>query len=736
MPPSRLRRAQVTCGLGLVLLASASASDRAAGLPAARTLDPADAFKLVAVGPGYVESSARQVVRTAADRVYIFAADDTAQRLGRGQGVIRAWKSDVTGIPTSFSEVDGADRPVAAGDANVLESVDARLDRAGVVHLVYVDETTNDLIYRTFSTTTDAWGPPTVIASDVDANFYIIKRSRNMATIVLDNEDQPQVVYASGTDLFHRAFVQGAWTVPTLVASDSNPVHPQLAVDGTDTLHLSWLHNDGSSSSVKYTRGTAGGSWAVPETVASADVQDNDTGDQGPSIVLTPSGVPYILYVTPRGTSWVRIKHQTSSGWAYDNPDTNLYTHAPQIYAQNDDIYAFLGHDDQIRFGYDFRLSDQPWANYVPLTSTADGTLDGSASVRWDPQRDADPGVIDTAFFDEDRNDDGSFLPQLYYMAVLPSGVGTASDTTPPSVAVTSPVDGATVSGTVELAASAADNVGVAGVQFELDGLPLGAVDTSVPYALSWDTSTVALGEHVLTAIARDAAGNSAVSSRVGVTVQQAGPGPSGSLVAAYGFDEGVGTAVADASGHGHGGTVEGASWTREGKFGSALAFDGTHDWVTVADASDLDLSQGMTLEAWVRPSALGTSWRTVLFKERSGGVVYSLYANQSSGLPDGQVYIGGEQNATGSVQLPLATWTHLAVTFDGASLRLYVDGTLTRTTAVSGAMSGSDGPLRIGGNAIWDEWFDGLIDELRIYNRALSPTEIQTDMNAPVGGR
>ena len=92
-----------------------------------------------------------------------------------------------------------------------------------------------------------------------------------------------------------------------------------------------------------------------------------------------------------------------------------------------------------------------------------------------------------------------------------------------------------------------------------------------------------------------------------------------------------------------------------------------------------------------------------------------------------------GEQNAAGDSQLPLDTWTHLAVTFDGTSLRLYVNGNLEQTTAVSGAMSGSDGPLRIGGNAVWDEWFDGLIDELRIYSRALSPTEIQTDMNTPI---
>jgi hypothetical protein len=227
---------------------------------------------------------------------------------------------------------------------------------------------------------------------------------------------------------------------------------------------------------------------------------------------------------------------------------------------------------------------------------------------------------------------------------------------------------------------------------------------------------------------AYDAAGNRSEQTSVTAATGRC------SLVAAYGFDEGVGAAVADASGRGHGGVVEGASWASEGKFGSALAFDGAHAWVTVADAPDLDLSDGMTLEAWVRPGAPGASWRTVLFKERPGGVVYSLYANQFAGLPVGQVFIGGEQNALGAAQLPLAVWTHLAVTFDGASLRLYVDGTLANTTAVSGAMSGSDGPLRIGGNAVWDEWFDGLIDELRIYNRALSATEIETDMNTPIG--
>ena len=81
--------------------------------------------------------------------------------------------------------------------------------------------------------------------------------------------------------------------------------------------------------------------------------------------------------------------------------------------------------------------------------------------------------------------------------------------------------------------------------------------------------------------------------------------GPSG-LSAAYGFNAGSGTTAVDASGNGHTGTISGATWTAAGKFGGALSFDGTNDWVTVADAAALDLTTGMTLMAWVYPTAHG----------------------------------------------------------------------------------------------------------------------------------
>jgi hypothetical protein len=97
-----------------------------------------------------------------------------------------------------------------------------------------------------------------------------------------------------------------------------------------------------------------------------------------------------------------------------------------------------------------------------------------------------------------------------------------SGDTTPPTVSIAAPSAGATVSGSVTVTASAADNVGVAGVQFYVDGSPIGAEDTSAPYGVSWDTRSVANGSRTLTARARDAAGNQTVSAPLGVTVQNA----------------------------------------------------------------------------------------------------------------------------------------------------------------------------------------------------------------------
>ena len=92
-------------------------------------------------------------------------------------------------------------------------------------------------------------------------------------------------------------------------------------------------------------------------------------------------------------------------------------------------------------------------------------------------------------------------------------------DTTAPTISITAPGSGATVSGTTSVAAAASDNVRVVGVQFFLDGNLLGNEDTWAPYSISWTTSTATNGSHSLTARARDAAGNQKTSAPVTVTV-------------------------------------------------------------------------------------------------------------------------------------------------------------------------------------------------------------------------
>src|SRR5439155_21844410 len=80
------------------------------------------------------------------------------------------------------------------------------------------------------------------------------------------------------------------------------------------------------------------------------------------------------------------------------------------------------------------------------------------------------------------------------------------ADTIQPTVSIASPLNGATVSAAVTVTATASDNVGVAGVQFKLDGANLGAEDTAAPYSTPWNTTAAANGSHTLTAVARDAA--------------------------------------------------------------------------------------------------------------------------------------------------------------------------------------------------------------------------------------
>ena len=205
-------------------------------------------------------------------------------------------------------------------------------------------------------------------------------------------------------------------------------------------------------------------------------------------------------------------------------------------------------------------------------------------------------------------------------------------------------------------------------------------------------------------------------------------------LVAAYSFDEGTGTTVTDGSGNGNDGTINGATWTSAGQSGNALSFSGTRSRVTIPDSASLDLTTGMTLEAWVNPSTVDSAWRDVIYK---GDDNYYLEATSShNAAPGGGGTFNGTDGAATFGTAPLAanTWTHLAVTYDGAMVRLYVNGVQVASGAQTGDILTSANALQIGGDSFYGQYFQGMIDEVRVYSVALTAAQIQSDMNTPIG--
>ena len=228
---------------------------------------------------------------------------------------------------------------------------------------------------------------------------------------------------------------------------------------------------------------------------------------------------------------------------------------------------------------------------------------------------------------------------------------------------------------------------------------------------------------------ATDAAGNlSSYSNVANATTTSTITG----LVAAYSFNEGAGTTVTDSSGTGNNGSTTNATWTASGKYGNALVFNGSNALVTIPDAASLHLTTAMTLEAWVNPSTVNAAWRDVIYK---GSDNYYLEGTSSNSVPAvGGTFGAASANVFGTTSLAVNTWTHLAATYDGATLRLYVNGTQVSSIARTGNLATSTNPLQIGGDSLYGQNFTGMIDEVRVYNVALTQAQIQSDMNTPIG--
>ncbi len=203
-------------------------------------------------------------------------------------------------------------------------------------------------------------------------------------------------------------------------------------------------------------------------------------------------------------------------------------------------------------------------------------------------------------------------------------------------------------------------------------------------------------------------------------------------LVAAYPFEEGAGMTTADASGRGHPGTLVGATWTAAGKYGKAIALDGTAQYARV-DAPGAPTGD-FSWMVWARPTSL-TGWRGLLQIQTAASTGIELALD--AGRP--QVWSNGLLRLTAGSSLPVNAWSHVALTRTGSTLTAYVNGTSVGTGVEPTVFNWGSCPFLIGVDAdsgctgALNGHFPGQLDEVRIYNRALTATEIQAAMNTPL---
>jgi len=232
------------------------------------------------------------------------------------------------------------------------------------------------------------------------------------------------------------------------------------------------------------------------------------------------------------------------------------------------------------------------------------------------------------------------------------------------------------------------------------------------------------------------------VTGRVGQTshvvraVVTPQPGATG-LVGYWKLDESSGLGAPDASGLGHPGVLinmKGDEWT-SGKAGRALQFDGTNDVVRVLDHNDLDLTTAGTLACWMKVKTYGP-FAGIIHKGGQTSFNDETYSLQFWDGTRMRLYLN---SASSSVYLETATsfsrgvWYHVAAVWDGSGMRFYVNGNLDRSTTTKLAAKTSTGNVHVGAQLVTyysssykNFPFDGVLDDVRMYNRALSIAEVQ----------
>ncbi len=232
---------------------------------------------------------------------------------------------------------------------------------------------------------------------------------------------------------------------------------------------------------------------------------------------------------------------------------------------------------------------------------------------------------------------------------------------------------------------------------------------------------------------AEDAAGNlGPYSNTAGATTGQVTI-PSG-LVAAYDFNEGAGSTAADGSGHGNTGSVVGATWVTAGQYGGALQFNGVNASVTVNPLSG-ETAGPVTITFWAKPASVTNNQYVGQGYDGAGlGNTRAVVLGYQDGFWN--IFNNGYPTGLASDTQMAATagvWQHVAYTWDGTVIRGYVNGVQHVSVTAGFAPSIGNMSTRRFGTSGSNDYYAGVLDEVRIYGRALTATEVQADMGTAV---
>ena len=196
-------------------------------------------------------------------------------------------------------------------------------------------------------------------------------------------------------------------------------------------------------------------------------------------------------------------------------------------------------------------------------------------------------------------------------------------------------------------------------------------------------------------------------------------------LVGWWKFDETQGTTAKDSSGGNHNGTLVGNAKWAHGRTGGAIALDGAGSFVRIADQSAFDMGDQTTIACWVNIHSVSADWMTIVAKGDNAWRLSTI--NQDKKFHFSVNDWNRTAGLNGSTTINADEWHHLAAVYNGSVLQLYIDGKLDASQPWTGGIGKNDSDVLIGENAQQSgRFFNGLIDDVRIYNHALSESEIK----------